>query len=201
MATLFLFGLSASVYAYSSLFDEPTSAIDRDDGLFGTWDDDFKGYSSEDWSGFYIGTFGGNDSKTYLEDLASIYLGYEFTSDFYAKVDEPETDSSFLTVSYDTDYLSGTWTLDAPYEIGFYSVKGANEFALYFVFPYDDSGKWSTTHLLTPITSGSDGNIPEISHLSVLADKGIPVPEPGMVILLGIGLLGLAFYNRKRLLN
>ena len=42
-------------------------------------------------------------------------------------------------------------------------------------------------------------NIGRISHIGEIG--GTPVPEPGMVILLGIGLLGLAFYNRKRLLN
>ena len=39
----------------------------------------------------------------------------------------------------------------------------------------------------------------EISFVALF--NGTKVPEPGMVILLGIGLLGLAFYNRKRLLN
>jgi len=38
-----------------------------------------------------------------------------------------------------------------------------------------------------------------ISHVALYG--GTPVPEPGMVILLGIGLIGLAFYSRKRLFN
>ena len=38
-----------------------------------------------------------------------------------------------------------------------------------------------------------------ISHIALYG--GTPVPEPGMVILLGIGLIGLAFFSRKRLLN
>ena len=46
---------------------------------------------------------------------------------------------------------------------------------------------------------GGEINIGRISHIREIG--GTPVPEPGMVILLGIGLLGLAFYNRKRLLN
>jgi len=31
--------------------------------------------------------------------------------------------------------------------------------------------------------------------------KPVPVPEPGMIILLGIGLIGLAIYSRRRLVN
>ncbi len=198
MATLFLFGLSANVNAasYTNLF-ELEGTTDRDKGVFGKFDDDFKGYFSPDWSGYYLGTFDGNDSEAILVDLAKTYLNSFIDTDYYyAKVDEPDTSSDFLTISYDTGLLSGTWTLDNPYEIGFYAVKGGPEFAFYFVSPYTDSGIWSTTHLLN-----LGGNIPEISHLSVLAKKGTPVPEPGMVILLGIGLIGLAFYSRKRLFN
>ena len=39
-----------------------------------------------------------------------------------------------------------------------------------------------------------------ISHVSIWGES-TPVPEPGMVILLGIGLLGLLFFNRMRLVN
>ena len=39
-----------------------------------------------------------------------------------------------------------------------------------------------------------------ISHISIWGEY-TQVPEPGMVILLGIGLIGLAFFSRRRLLN
>jgi len=202
MTTLLLFGLSANVNAtpsYTSLFEEP-GTIDRDGETFGTFDPEFKGYYSDNWSGYYLGTFdkdspvvGHNPGQSELEYLARIYLSDDtFTADWYAKIDAPDATSEFLTV----DYLSGNWILDNPYEIGFYAVKGGPEFAFYFVFPYTESGMWSTTHLENP-----GGQIPALSHLSVLAEQVTPVPEPGMVILLGIGLIGLAFYSRRRLLS
>ena len=71
-----------------------------------------------------------------------------------------------------------------------------------FLFKNEISLEWAVIQLsdlvgYTP--PGGDINIGRVSHLREIG--GTPVPEPGMVILLGIGLLGLAFYNRKRLLN
>ena len=202
LATLFLFGLAANVNAttFNSLFSEE-GTINRDKEDYGTFDPDFYGYYSNDWSGYYLGTFEGNPSETDLRVLAEFYLGFVFEEAKYAKVEEPGTKSGFLTVTYtkfkdDTNEpIGGGWSLDDPYEIGFYSVKGGPEFAFYYVDPFQSSGTWSTTHLLV----GNDNNFPAISHLSVLATEGVPVPEPGLLLLLGSGLIGLAAYGRRKI--
>ena len=197
----FLFGAAASSSAaIIGLFGEPNKTdfgtIER---AIGTYVDEFKGYLSptEEWSGYYIGTFSGNNNETILTQLASAYLGMAFTPDAFAKVDEPGTTSGFLTVGYDPGNLTGTWTLANPYELGFYSVKGANEYAFYYVKPYQQSGNWSTAHLQVP---GPSGNIPTISHLSALAETKA-VPEPSTLLLLGLGLIGVAGVGRRKLLK
>ncbi len=199
--TLLFFGVAGNVYgAPVGLFDDPNKTtfgtIDRDGGTYGTFNDTYKGYTSADWSGFYIGTFSGNDSETLLRALAEAYLDEVLVGVEYAKVDEPDTTSGFLTVGYEDDLLSGTWELANPYELGFYSVMGGNEFAFYYVFPYQTSGIWSTTHVLNPA-----GNIPGISHLSALATEGTPVPEPATMLWLGTALFGLFMVSRKKFMK
>ncbi|WP_020676406.1 PEP-CTERM sorting domain-containing protein [Geopsychrobacter electrodiphilus] len=108
---------------------------------------------------------------------------------FYSKVDAADNINGNMTISYASDNRSGTWATAAPIE--FYTVKGSNEFALYWINGGADSGDWSTRHL---VNGGS--NQPGISHLSTWNEVSI-VPEPSTLLLLGAGLIGLAWSRRK----
>lgn len=112
---------------------------------------------------------------------------------FYSKVEKPDTSSTDMTVAYLPGNKSGTWTTTDPVE--FYTVKASTEFALYWLEGGASSGLWSTQHLRT-----NRGNVPEVSHLSTWnqVDAPPPIPEPSTLILLGAGLVGLAYARRSR---
>ncbi len=155
-------------------------------------------------SGTWLGTFSGNDNdleSVYNNIIASTsYTGEAFLLsdfDFYAKVDEPSTTttegSGSLTIGYEPDGLSGTW--EAGVAIDFYTVKGGTSYALYWENPASSAGTWSTEHLALV----GSGNIPQISHFSAFVKSSTPVPEPSTILLLGLGLVGLAGIGRKKI--
>ncbi len=156
-----------------------------------TWDATYGGYIGDNFTGYYLGTVTNqsNDSEEILAALLNYYLGTDSSYNFL-KVDEPDESVDSLTISYDADYKSGTWQVDAPDTVSFYSIKGATEFALYFVDPALQYGDWTTAHLLTP----NEKNVPCISHITV---NTTPIPEPATILLFGAGLAGLAGMRRR----
>lgn len=92
---------------------------------------------------------------------------------------------------------TGTWTytpgVDDPV-INFFVAKGGPNFNLFSNLGDPNSDTWST-----PINPAND--LPfGLSHLSFYDSDGgeIPVPEPGSLALLGVGLIGIAGLARRR---
>ncbi|MBU0994428.1 MAG: PEP-CTERM sorting domain-containing protein [Proteobacteria bacterium] len=148
-------------------------------------------------SGTYIGTFEGNDNP--VQDLATVesqieaFLGYNIDLNYYAKVDAPSTGGGTLTLTYENDNKSGTWTTTDP--VSFYTVKASNSYAIYYEDPATTSGTWSTIDILN-----GGGRTPDLSHLSTwfLNVTVTPVPEPSTLLLSGFGLLLAAGLIKRR---
>ncbi len=102
---------------------------------------------------------------------------------------------------------NGSLPLNLPTNLDFVGVlKGSNSYALYFfddvVFNGSNGGTWTMN-----IHNKGD-NIADLSHLSLYIRQGdctgncggglIEVPEPGMLALLGLGLLAMGALSRKK---
>jgi hypothetical protein len=95
--------------------------------------------------------------------------------------------------------LTGTFTIDASLWnswddlfIGFKFGTGGTPDE-WFVYELQDgvsSGNWTFVNMLAP------GANPGLSHLAVYAQQQT-VPEPGSLLLLGLGLAGLGLFSRR----
>ncbi len=88
-------------------------------------------------------------------------------------------------------FASEGWLATDPI---YYSLKAATHFALYYANGAT-SGDWE----IDWTTPGQGNATPGLSHISFwTADPPNPVPEPGTLALVGLGLATLAGYRRKR---
>jgi hypothetical protein len=158
-----------------------------------------------DGFGLYLGTFNGNDNPT--QDLntvitnineSDLYDGNLLSLDDFQKIDEPNTSAEGMTITYNTGNSSGSWTTTEPIE--FYTVKGSGQYSIWWMKNDNGtigatSGNWTTEGL-----TNNGGNQPSISHLTTWNDNtpSNNVPEPTILSLLGLSLLGLGFFRRKK---
>lgn len=177
------------------------------------------GYSSiVSAEAIYIGTYDGNDPshasadldafETTVSDWYNTYFetsavyetewGADWDISLYAKVDgfgRSSENKLQVFAGEGGDNKKGTWQTAGP--INMFSVKAASGYALYWLAPAALSGEWTTGEILN-----NGGKQPDISHLSAWTVTGYtppenPVPEPGTLILFGIGLLGISSLGRR----
>jgi hypothetical protein len=135
--------------------------------------------------------------------IAPIMAGYgTFLPELY-KADPSAADSGALAASYNTSFFGEpngatiTHVEGTPF-IGpeaFLLVKDGNHDPIWYLFNLTGLD-WNGTETLQleNFWAGGGGSI---SHVSLYGNS-VSVPEPATMLLLGVGLIGLAGYNRKR---
>jgi hypothetical protein len=101
---------------------------------------------------------------------------------------------------------TGTWAYDLGTDPHYFMIKTGNNKpykplgADHFIFTNNNSLNWAVIDLDASFGEGAIlANIGKISHVVELDGTNTPVPEPGTMMLLGIGMLGLAVYGKRRM--
>jgi hypothetical protein len=143
--------------------------------------------------------FSGNATDS-LESVLAIETAY---NTMHNPIPNPPLDLTGLYKTGDGELsgTSGTFTLPGGELFSFYAVKASNNFMLYQVAP-TNSVEWTTAGL-----TNKQGNLQDISHLTVFAlvggedpdpQGGVPEPSTWAMMLLGFGFIGGAMRSAKR---
>ena len=145
-------------------------------------------------TGTLIGIYDGNDNPNsnsgILEDMETDifdFTGETIDLELYGKSDDG--DNSFTSSS--SASKDGTWSSDDSVE--FITVKGGNQFSLWWYEGGATSGEWTTAGL-----RNDGGKQPGVSHLSAWNDSSTPGDAPFEGGLLSFLMVGLVSLLRKR---
>lgn len=188
--------LAIAITAAAAFFGNTASAASCKFGDF----DDFMLSADVYTSTDCVDQQSGNDDVAAVQ---SLFFGVSPVTQY--KVDEPDTSAGILTIDYEDDLLSGTWSVSswAGIKSAILVLKASNNWAAYLLDINPDStmGGWSTQAILN-----NGGNQPAISHVSLYTEDcppgnffacpgnttpAIPLPAglPLLLSALGIGAL------------
>ena len=129
----------------------------------------------------------------------------------YYKSDFGETESGLFSDSYttlwaDLDASDEPWSAYIEYNDGYPSLSGYDPLYLVvvdgqhrnYIFDLVYLG-WDGTETIFLDNMPSNAERGAISHLEIMGGEGVPVPEPTVLLLMGIGLLGIIGFGRRKL--
>ena len=145
---------------------------------------------SNAYTGTYLFTAVGNDNN--INEVESLINQWFSINNIHC-----HAELTYLGGDSTTGGTVGEWCWEEP--IKYYSIKGGNQYSVFWVDPSQTTGKWSTEFLLN-----GGGKQPDTSHISFWTNENTyetyPNPEPSTVALMGLGLASLigVGWNRRR---
>lgn len=139
------------------------------------------------------GSPSGGDTEVNCGDFIGTGDDFGFKNDGGNPPDQIEFDGELLELIQEIDVEGLRWGQWEVAGAAVMAIKGATNYALYDVSALNGAGDWSV-YFGVPVNPG--GNIPDGSNLRFYGS--VPVPAPGALALLGVGLLLVGAVRRRR---
>jgi len=151
---------------------------------------------------YTVGTTDVGGLDTYLYKTSLSNSGDVTELDWVKSVLQDDTltlDEKYTKMTWQNTNVDGTIALDLKGEPAYFMLKLGNSKGIdydHILFKNNDELSWAVVQLST-----SDYTIVEVGKISHIDEIGTPpqeTPEPGTIMLLGGGLLGLGFFGWRR---